>query len=347
LCLTIASAYGNRGKDLTQEQKASLETLIKGVNGYQASLDGATNTGQAEKEGWQQSSQLHDSNSPLSSFSPSQLADLLGLIKMYQDENRPNQPSTTAIGSQVGQTASQASWMVPGESTLQEAGYTGASSGAMVKDTVMNGPDTQSLVLIARLQELRKQEQEVLGKLQGPKLLQQLGARQISYETQSRPEQRPDLHNMSEEELDDVTSMILSEQAKARSTTAVTSSTSLPVTLPSTNAMPTTTPEHIPTNVAHQLRQTLKREKGDRAESPPAMTLHELGDFDSDKQAAAALSVPHVKSASTSAMAKSKDQSALSILLDELDPSLRQEVLQHWRSGPKQNTFESIPVQVP
>lgn len=167
LTLRLNSAFGDQGRDLTSEQQAALEALVKGIDGYQASSEGATNTDQTEQEIWQQAAQTIESTPLLSSLSPVQIEGLLTQLgSLLRQGQIGKKPSASSMGSQAGQTASQASWMIPVEGTLRDAGYSVNSNADNVKDSPTNAPNAQGLVLLNRLQLLQEQEQSLLQQIQ-------------------------------------------------------------------------------------------------------------------------------------------------------------------------------------
>lgn len=149
---------------MTSEQQAALEALVKGIDGYQASSEGATNTDQTEQEIWQQTAQTIESVPLLASLSPVQIQDLLSQLGALIHQGQVGKkPSPTALGSQAGQTASEASWMVPVEGTLRDAGYSVNSNVDNVKESTTTAPN---LILLTKLKLLQEQEKSLINQIQ-------------------------------------------------------------------------------------------------------------------------------------------------------------------------------------
>lgn len=197
-------------------------SLVKGMNGYQASLEGAGNADQSGKETWQQTNPILDS-APLSAvLTPSQIVELMGIIGLVQGQKMPNKPSPSTVGSQVGEVASQAGWMTPGDGSLRDAGYTVQSTVNTPKYATSTDP--QKLMILTRLEELKQQERDLMQQLSMIKPGQGGGRsfRSISEDG---------FHQLSQEEQAELTSMLLNGQG---TTSASTSS------LPTATAVSTT-----------------------------------------------------------------------------------------------------------
>lgn len=161
-------AFGDQGRDLKSEQQAALEALVKGIDGYQASSEGATNTDQTEQEIWQQTAQTVESLPLLASLSPVQIEDLLSQLGALLHQGQVGKKSSaSSLGSQAGQTISQASWMVPLEGTLRDAGYSANSNVDNVKETASTAPpNAADLLLLTHLELLQRQEQSLINQIQ-------------------------------------------------------------------------------------------------------------------------------------------------------------------------------------
>ncbi|UZJ52292.1 hypothetical protein CBS101457_001612 [Exobasidium rhododendri] len=332
-------SYGDRGKDLTQDQKASLEALVKGVNGYQGSIDGATNTGQSAKEIWQQYPYLVELLPLLTSATPDQVAEALNLIKMLEEQQRDAKPSSTALGSQAGQSASEASWAIPGESAVHGAGYLTYANGAMLREAAETFADAQNkAALQAKLQALQKQENDLAIQLRKKTLSGHDTLSDRRYDSQ--PAQGS--HSRIKEEVDLINSMVFKEllESNRTMTTTATTTTAAAMTITSDmmylNHLPSTSrAAHLATQtfptpavqrraLPHDFRpvsHTTERIEGKEEEESrksSILRLLTLGGFDVSKLAAA-LSNISASSSSLPPTAKPDDEMTLSALLEGLD----------------------------
>jgi hypothetical protein len=145
---------------LTSEQKAALYTLVKGVDGYQTSVEGATDVDQTEQESQemqQAAMQASNSNANTTStpaWSPTQVDSLLVLLSALLQDNKQETPPGSTIGSQAGQAVSQ-------------AGYTASPDGTMSGEQGTESSSTSKANnIVTQLQVLRSREQDLMSQLQ-------------------------------------------------------------------------------------------------------------------------------------------------------------------------------------
>jgi hypothetical protein len=278
---------------LTQEQKASLEALVKGINGYQASFDGATDTGQAQDEASQQYPQAIASSPVPSSLTPEQVADAVALLSELEEQQRASEPSMSSIGSQAGQSASEASWTVPAESSIQETGYATSTT-----------PETQRFLLATRLHALQEQEQDLLRRIQRADLLTGLrDGHRFQKGTGEAPEEG--LHRLSSADLDALTKMILEERLKHATPTTTLEMGDEPVVSSGGGGGGAAAAAAQRRGQAHYLKPVSQADANEEKEEKTAvaMRLLALGGFDPAKLAAA-LSQSQPQSVLTSASSR-------------------------------------------